>query len=159
MFISDAAPHASCLRAAALGATSLGVSVSIVDLQKSGETERAIAAFASQADGGLLIFPHPTTIANRVSINALAVRHRLPAIYPYRYFATDGGLISYGPDQIDQWRGAAQYIDRILKGEHPANLPVQAPTKFETIINLKTAQALDLEVPPTLLARADEVIE
>jgi putative tryptophan/tyrosine transport system substrate-binding protein len=159
MFSSDAAPHASFLRAAELVAPSLGVSVSIVDLQKSGETERAIATFASQPDGGLLVFPHPTTIANRISINALAVRHRLPAIYPYRYFATDGGLISYGPDQIDQWRGAAQYIDRILKGEHPANLPVQAPTKFETVINLKTAQALGLEVPPTLLARADEVIE
>jgi ABC-type uncharacterized transport system substrate-binding protein len=159
MFSSDAAPHASFLRAAELVAPSLGVSVSIVDLQRSGETERAIATFASQPDGGLLVFPHPTTIANRISINALAVRHRLPAIYPYRYFATDGGLISYGPDQIDQWRGAAQYIDRILKGEHPANLPVQAPTKFETVINLKTAQALGLEVPPTLLARADEVIE
>jgi ABC-type uncharacterized transport system substrate-binding protein len=159
MFSSDVAPHASFLRAAELVAPSLGVTVSIVELQKSGETEPAIAAFASQPDGGLLVFPHPTTIANRVSINALAVRHRLPAIYPYRYFATDGGLISYGPDQIDQWRGAAQYIDRILRGEHPANLPVQAPTKFELVINLQTAKALGLEVPPTLLARADKVIE
>jgi ABC-type uncharacterized transport system substrate-binding protein len=159
MFSSDAAPHASFLRAAEAVAPSLGVTVSIVDLQKSGEIEGAIVAFASQPDGGLLVFPHPTTIANRVSINALASAHRLPAIYPYRYFATDGGLISYGPDQIDQWRGAAQYIDRILKGERPANLPVQAPIKFETVINLKTAKALGLDVPPTLLARADEVIE
>ncbi len=159
MFSSDAAPHASFLRAAEVVGPSLGVTVSIVDLQKSGEIERSIAAFASQPDGGLLVFPHPTTIANRVSINALAVRHRLPAIYPYRYFATDGGLISYGPDQIDQWRGAAQYIDRILKGEHPANLPVQAPTRFELAINLQAARALGLEVPPMLLARADEVIE
>jgi putative ABC transport system substrate-binding protein len=118
-----------------------------------------MAALASQPDAGLLVFPHPITIANRVSINALAARHRLPAIYPYRYFAADGGLISYGPDQIEQWRGAARYIDRILKGEHPANLPVQAPTKFDLVINLKTARALGLEVPPTLLARADEVIE
>ena len=159
MVSSDAAPHASFLRAAEVVAPSLGVTVSIVDLQKNGEIERAIAAFASRPDGGLLVFPHPTTIANRVSINALAVRHRLPAIYPYRYFATDGGLISYGPDQIDQWRGAAQYIDRILKGEHPANLPVQAPTKFELVINLRTAKALGFTMPDSLLARADEVIE
>jgi ABC-type uncharacterized transport system substrate-binding protein len=159
MFSSDAAPHASFLRAAEAVAPSLGITVGIVDLQKRDEIERAIVAFASQPDGGLLVFPHPITISNRVSINALAARHRLPAIYPYRYFATDGGLISYGPDQIDQWRGAAQYIDRILKGEKPADLPVQAPTKYELVINLKTAKALGLEVPSQLLARADEVIE
>jgi putative ABC transport system substrate-binding protein len=159
MFSSDAAPHASFLRAAEAVAPSLGITVGIIDLQKRGEIERAIAAFVSQPDGGLLVFPHPITISNRVSIGELAVRHRLPAIYPYRYFATDGGLISYGPDQIDQWRGAGQYIDRILKGEHPANLPVQAPIKFETVINLKTAKALSIDVPSTMLARADEVIE
>jgi putative ABC transport system substrate-binding protein len=159
MFSSDAAPHGSFLRAAEVAAPSLGVTVSVVDVQNSGEIERAIAAFASQLDSGLLVFPHPNTIANRGLINALAARHQLPAIYPYRYFATGGGLISYGPDQIDQWRGAARYIDRILKGEKPANLPVQAPTKFETVINLKTAKALGLTVPPSLLARADEVIE
>jgi putative ABC transport system substrate-binding protein len=159
MFSSDAAPHGSFLRAAEVAAPSLGVTVSVVDVQNSGEIERAIAAFAGQLDSGLLVFPHPNTIANRGLINALAARHQLPAIYPYRYFATGGGLISYGPDQIDQWRGAARYIDRILKGEKPANLPVQAPTKFETAINLKTAKALGLTVPPSLLARADEVIE
>jgi putative ABC transport system substrate-binding protein len=92
-------------------------------------------------------------------INSLAVRYRLPTIYPYRYFAADGGLIAYGPDQIDQWRGAARYVDRILKGEKPADLPVQAPTKYELAINLKTAKALGLTVPPQLLFRADEVIE
>jgi putative ABC transport system substrate-binding protein len=159
MFSSDLAPHGSFLRAAEVAAPSLGVTVSVVDVQNSGEIEREIAAFASQLDSGLLVFPHPNTIANRGLINALAARHQLPAIYPYRYFATGGGLISYGPDQIDQWRGAARYIDRILKGEKPANLPVQAPTKFETVINLKTAKALGLTVPPSLLARADEVIE
>ena len=159
MFSSDAAPHASFLRAAELAAPSLDVTVNVVDVPNSGEIERAIATFAGQPDSGLLVFPHPNTIANRGLINALAARHQLPAIYPYRYFATDGGLISYGPDQIDQWRGAARYIDRILKGEKPADLPVQAPTKYELVINLKTAKALGIEVPPTLLARADEVIE
>jgi putative tryptophan/tyrosine transport system substrate-binding protein len=105
------------------------------------------------------VFPHPLTIANRALIHSLAARHRLPAIYPYKYFATDGGLLSYGPDQVNQWRGAATYVDRILKGEKPADPPVQAPTKYELVINLKTAKALGLEVPPMLLARADEVIE
>ena len=109
--------------------------------------------------GGLLVFPHPNTIANRGSINSLAARHRLPAIYPCRYFATDGGLISYGPDQLDEYPRAAAYVDRILKGQKPADLPVQTPTKYELVINLKTAKALGLDVPPMLLARADEVIE
>jgi putative tryptophan/tyrosine transport system substrate-binding protein len=101
----------------------------------------------------------PTRPANRASIIILAARYRLPAIYPFRYFAIEGGLMSYGIDQIDQWRGAATYVDRILKGEKPADLPVQAPTKFELVINLKTAKALGLEVPAKLLALADEVIE
>ena len=159
MFSSDAAPHASFLRAAELAAPSLGVTVNVVNVPNSAGIERAIATFASQPNSGLLVFPHPITIANRGLINALAARHQLPAIYPYRYFATDGELISYGPDQIDQWRGAARYIDRILKGEKSGDLPVQAPTKYELSINLKTAKALGLEVPASLLARADEVIE
>lgn len=159
LFSADAAPHAPFLRAAQAAAPGLGVTVTVVDIQNRSAIEPAIMAFASEPDSGLLVFPHPNTIANRGAINALAARHKLPAIYPYRYFATDGGLISYGPDQIDQWRGAARYIDRILKGEKPANLPVQAPTRFETAINLKTAKALGLTVPTSLLARADEVIE
>jgi putative ABC transport system substrate-binding protein len=159
LFSADAAPHASFLRAAEAAAPTLGVALGIVDVQDSGAIERAISEFAVEPDCGLLVFPHPNTIANRLAINAVAARHKLPAIYPYRYFAADGGLISYGPDQIDQWRGAARYIDRILKGEKPANLPVQTPTRFETVINLKTAAALRITVPISLMARADEVIE
>src|SRR5258708_29165690 len=103
--------------------------------------------------------PHPTLIADRASIIVLAARHRLPAIYPYRYFAIDGGLMSYGPDQVEQWRGAASYVDRILRGEKPGELPVQAPTKYELVINLKTARVIGLTIPPALPLRADEVIE
>jgi putative tryptophan/tyrosine transport system substrate-binding protein len=157
LFSTDASPHASFLRAAEEIAPSLGVTVSIVDIQK--EFEGAIAAYVAQPDCGLIVFPHPKTIANRRLISSLAIRHRTPAIYPYRYFAADGGLVAYGPDQIDQWRGAATYVDRILKGEKPADLPVQTPTKYELAINLKTAKALGLTVPSSLIARADEVIE
>jgi putative ABC transport system substrate-binding protein len=153
----DAAAHAQFLQSAQNVAPSLGVTVTAVNIQ--GELERAITAYAEQLDRGLLVFPHPRTIANRRLINSLAVRHRMPAIYPYRYFATDGGLVTYGPDQIDQWRGAAAYLDRLLKGEKPAMLPVQTPTKYELAINLKVAKAIGLTVSPTLLARADEVIE
>jgi putative ABC transport system substrate-binding protein len=158
LFSVDAAPHTSLfLRAAEKFAPSLNVSVAVVDIQH--ELEGPIAKYAGEPDSGLIVLPHPHTIANRGVINSLAVRHRLPAIYPYRYFSADGGLIAYGPDQIDQWRGAARYVDRILKGEKPADLPVQAPTKYELVINLKTAKSLGLTVPPALLARADEVIE
>jgi putative tryptophan/tyrosine transport system substrate-binding protein len=159
LFNSGAAPHALFLRAVEAAAPSLGVTVTAAHVQTGSEIERAITAFGSQPDAGLIVFPHPSTIANRASISALAARHRMPAIYPYRYFATDGGLISYGPDQIDQWRGAAAYVDRILRGEKPSELPVQAPVKYEMVINLKTARALGLDVPATLIARADEVIE
>ena len=159
LFSGDVPHHTSFLRAVEAVAPSLGVTVTVVDVHDRRKIDGAITAFAGQPNSGLIVFPHPNTIANRRSIMALAMRHGLPAIYPYRYFATDGGLISYGPDQIDQWRGVASYVDRILKGEKPADLPVQAPTKYELVINLKTAKALGLEVPPTLVARADEVIE
>jgi putative ABC transport system substrate-binding protein len=120
---------------------------------------RAVTTFAQGSNGGLIVTGSPGALSHRTLIVALAARHRLPAVYSARVFAGDGGLISYGPDSVDQLRRAAAYVDRILKGENPANLPVQAPTKYETVINLKTAKALGLELPPTLLARADEVIE
>jgi ABC-type uncharacterized transport system substrate-binding protein len=137
----------------------LRVELSPVDAREVSEIERAIEEFARKPHGGLIVTLSSVTIMHRGQISALATRHRLPAVYPYRYFATAGGLISYGPDSVDQYRRAASYVDRILKGEKPANLPVQAPTKYELAINLKTAKALGLDVPAMLLARADEVIE
>jgi putative ABC transport system substrate-binding protein len=123
-----------------------------------GEIERTVAAFARQ-NGGLMVLPDVSTTNHRDLIIALAARHRLPAVYPYRYFATSGGLMSYGSDLADVYRRAASYVDRILKGAIPGDLPVQAPAKFEFVINLKTANALGLTVPPLWLGRADEVIE
>jgi putative ABC transport system substrate-binding protein len=158
LFGSDTAGNVAKLRAIEAVAPSLGVTVTAVDIHGD-EIERAIATFARQADGGLIVMPHAYTTANRASIIILAARHRLPAIYPYRYFATEGGLMSYGPDQIDGWRGAATYVDRILRGEKPGDLPVQASTKYELVINMKTAKALGLNIPPGLPLRADEVIE
>jgi putative tryptophan/tyrosine transport system substrate-binding protein len=142
----------------ALAPTS-NVAVSPLDVRDVREMERALTAFAQTPNGGLIVTPDPAAIAHRKPVIVLATRHQLPAVYPFRYFATEGGLMSYGPDAIDPFRRAAGYIDRILKGEKPADLPVQAPTKYGLTINLKTAKALGLEVPPTLLARADEVIE
>jgi len=139
-------------------APSLGVEVRTINARDAGEIERAIAAFARPATGGLIVAAQAGR-ANRDVIIMLAARHRLPAIYSDRIFVIGGGLISYGPERVDQYRRAADYVDRILKGEKPADLPVQAPTKYELVINLKTAKALGFEVPPTLLARADEVIE
>jgi putative tryptophan/tyrosine transport system substrate-binding protein len=128
-------------------------------VRDASEIERGIAAFAREPNGGLIV-PVPSSVTlHRELIIALAVRYRLPAIYSARFFVTSGGLISYAPDPIDQYRRAAGYVDRILKGEKPADLPVQAPTKFELVINLKTAKALGLTVPPSLLATANEVIE
>jgi putative ABC transport system substrate-binding protein len=121
--------------------------------------EAAVTAFAHRPNGGLIVLPDVSTAQHRDLIIGLAAQHQLPAVYPFRYFTTSGGLISYGPDSIDPFRRAASYVDRILKGERPADLPVQAPTKYELVINLKTARALGLDVPPTLLARVDEVIE
>ena len=140
-------------------APSLGVELRPVDLRDAGEIEHAITAFAQGANGGLIVTGSASATTHGNLIVALAARRKLPAVYYGRYYVTGGGLISYGPDLIDHYRRAAGYVDRILKGEKPADLPVQAPTKYELVINLKTAKALGLEVPPTLLARADEVIE
>jgi putative ABC transport system substrate-binding protein len=140
-------------------APSFGVQLSPVDLRDADEIERAIAAFARSPNGGLIVPGAALGIVHRHLIATLAARHRLPAVYSGRAYVTAGGLISYAPDAIDQFRRAAGYVDRILKGEKPADLPVQAPTKYEVVINLKTAKALGIEMPPTVLARADEVIE
>jgi putative tryptophan/tyrosine transport system substrate-binding protein len=140
-------------------APSLGVELTPIDTRNAGDIERAVVAFAREPNAGLIVVTGTSAITHRELIISLASRHRLPAVYPFRYYVTGGGLMSYGPDVIDFYRRAAGYVDRILKGEKPADLPVQAPTKYELIINLKTAKALGLEVPPTLLARADEVIE
>jgi len=140
-------------------APSLGMEAIPVNVRDVGEIERDIAALARSSNGGVVVTPSPEASRHRDLIVTLAARHRLPAVYAYRSFVIDGGLISYGPDMVDQYRRAAGYIDRILKGEKPADLPVQAPTKYELVINLKAAKALGLDVPPTLLARADEVIE
>jgi putative ABC transport system substrate-binding protein len=140
-------------------APSLGMAINPLDVRDPDEIERGVAAFASEPGGGLILSASAAGIRHRELIIALAARHRLPAVYPYHLFATSGGLMSYGIDTSDPFRRAAGYVDRILKGEKPADLPVQQPTKFELVINRKTAKALGLEVPPSLLARADEVIE
>jgi putative ABC transport system substrate-binding protein len=140
-------------------APSLSVELSPINVGDTAAFERAVAAFARSTNGGLIVTTSPWAVAHRDLIIALAAQHHLPAVYAFRYFVTSGGLISYGPSSIDQFRRAAGYIDRILRGEKPADLPVQTPTKYELVINLKTARALDLEIPPTVLARADEVIE
>jgi putative ABC transport system substrate-binding protein len=140
-------------------APSLGLEVSAVNVRDAGEIERAVSSFARSPNGGLIVTPSALAGVHRKLIIALAAQHKLPAIYYERYYVKDGGLISYGADFHDQFRSAASYVDRILKGEKPADLPVQAPTKYQRVINLKTTKALGLTVPPSLLARADEVIE
>jgi putative tryptophan/tyrosine transport system substrate-binding protein len=140
-------------------APSLGVDLRVADVRDAREIERAVTTFAQGSNGGLIVTGSPGALSHRTLIVALAARHRLPAVYSARVFAVDGGLISYGPDSVDQLRRAAAYVDRILKGEKPADLPVQAPTKYKLVINLKAAKALGLEVPTQLLATADEVIE
>jgi putative ABC transport system substrate-binding protein len=140
-------------------APSFGVELSPIDVRHPDDIERAVTAFARGPNGGMIVTGSPSQGVHRELIISLAARHRLPAVHPFRYMAAGGGLIAYGPDQVDQYRRATSYVDRILKGEKPADLPVQAPTKYELVINLKTAKALELEVPPSLLARADEVIE
>ena len=140
-------------------ASSLGLELSPFAVRDAGEIERAVTTFARGSNGGLIVTGSPLTAVHRDLIVTLAARHRLPAVYPFRYFASRGGLISYGPDSIAPYRHAAGYVDRILKGEKPADLSVQAPTKYELVINLKAAKALGLAVPDTLLARTEEVIE
>jgi ABC-type uncharacterized transport system substrate-binding protein len=140
-------------------APSLGVDLRVADVRDAREIERAVTTFAQGSNGGLIVTGSPGALIHRTLIVALAARHRLPAVYPTRVFPVDGGLISYGPDSVDQLRRAAGYVDRILKGEKAADLPVQAPTKYELVINAKTAKALGLTIPDKLLALADEVIE
>ena len=140
-------------------APQLGVELHPLGLRNAGEIEAGITGFAREANGGLIVTGSGLATLHRDLIVTLANRHKLPAVYIRRIFVTDGGLISYGPDFVDQYRRAAAYIDRILRGEQPADLPVQAPTRYELVINLKTAKTLGIEVPPTLLARADEVVE
>jgi putative ABC transport system substrate-binding protein len=140
-------------------APSLGLELHPIGVSDAGEIERAVAAFARVPNSGLIVVGSPSQVVHRNLIITLAARHQLPAVYPLSYFARSGGLISYGPDSIDPYRRAAGYVDRILKGEKPADLPVQAPTRYELVVNLKTAKALGLEIPATVLARADEVIE
>jgi putative tryptophan/tyrosine transport system substrate-binding protein len=140
-------------------APSLRVEVNPVNMRDAGEIERAVAAFARSPNGGLIVTSGGSALVHRNLISALAARHKLPAVYSERIFVAAGGLISYGADYVNQYRQAAGYVDRILKGEKPADLPVQAPTKYETVINLTTAKALGLTIPETLLATADEVIQ
>jgi putative tryptophan/tyrosine transport system substrate-binding protein len=140
-------------------ATSVGIEVVPISVRDAGEIERAITAFARLPNGGLIVTGSTLAAVHRDLIVTLAARHKLPAVYYARYFVVGGGLISYGTGYVDQYRDAASYVDRILKGEKPADLPVQTPTKYELVINLKTARALGLDVPPTLRARADELVE
>src|SRR5499427_1070898 len=140
-------------------APSIGVDVSAINMRDAGQIEQDITKFARSPNGGLILTPSALAVFHQKLVVALAAQHKLPAVYHRRYFVASGGLMSYGPDIDEQYRGAARYVDRILKGEQPADLPVQAPTKYELVVNLKTAKALGIEVPPTLLARADEVIE
>jgi len=140
-------------------APSLGVALQPLAVRDADEIERAIAAFAQGSNSGLIVLTGGSVLVHRGLIIALVAQHRLPAVYPFRYYVVDGGLISYGPDTIDPYRRAAGYVDRILKGEKPADLPVQAPTKYELAVNLKTAKALGIALPASLLSQADELIE
>jgi putative tryptophan/tyrosine transport system substrate-binding protein len=140
-------------------APSLRLELAPVGVRDASDIDRAVAAAVRESNVGLIVLPGSLTLLHRKLIIALAAQHHLPTVYPYRYHVADGGLISYGPDTMEQYRLAAAYVDRILRGAKPADLPVQAPTKYELVINLKTAKALGLDVPPMLLARADEVIE
>jgi putative tryptophan/tyrosine transport system substrate-binding protein len=143
----------------ALATPSFGVELTPIDVRDPGEIERAITAFARERNGGLIVTASSAARTHRELIISLATQNRLPNVFPFRHYPSNGGLASYGPDAIDEHKRAAVYVDRVLKGEKPADLPVQAPTKYELVINLKTVKALGITLPPTLLARADEVIE
>jgi putative ABC transport system substrate-binding protein len=159
VLIAGTAVNHALWKNAQTAAASTKVSLVAAEVHDPSGVETAIAAFATDGKGGLIVLPDPIFNTLRDSIVEWATRHRLPTIYPFAFYVRAGGLVSYGIDQIAQFQGAAEYVDRILKGEKPGDLPVQAPTKFELVINLKAAKALGLTVPPTLLARADEVIE
>jgi putative ABC transport system substrate-binding protein len=161
IFNPDTAPGKGSLflRPFETTAPAFGLEPISAPVRNAGEIEAAVAALAGQPGGGLVIMPDVSNAIHRGLIIGLAARHHLPAVYPYKHFVTGGGLMSYGADNIEQWRQAASYLDRILRGVRPADLPVQQPTKFELVINLKTAKALSLTVPPLMVARADEVIE
>jgi putative ABC transport system substrate-binding protein len=159
LFNPETAPYAEYYLNPFKAAASLAVEAIAAPVRDASELETVIAAQARLPNSGLVVMPDTFTSAHRTQITALATRYRLPAIYPFRFFAELGGLLSYGNDRRDVFRRAASYADRILKGAKPSELPVQAPVKFELVVNLKTAKALGLDVPPTLLARADEVIE
>jgi putative ABC transport system substrate-binding protein len=151
--------NASRLRAIQQSAPSMGVEVSSIDIRDAGDIQRALESVAREPNGGLIVTPGAPISDHRKVIFALANTNRLPAVYPYRYYAAEGGLMSYGSEPLDMWQRAASYVDRILRGEKPADLPVQEPTVYSLAVNLRTAKALGIDVPPTLLARADEVIE
>jgi len=155
----DQRPQAGMLSAIEANAPAFKVHVTAAVVRNAAELENAIDQFAREPDGGLIVLPNPVALGNVRLIVELAARHRLPAAYSYRYIVAEGGLVSYGADLLNQYRQAASYVDRILRGEKPADLPVQQPTKFELVINLKAANALGLTVPPTMLTIADEVIE
>ena len=140
-------------------APSMGVDLTPLSMQQPDDIEAGVAAFARRSNAALIVTLSGPAIRHRRTIVALAARYRLPTIYPYRFFALDGGLMSYGPDYIEQFRSAVGYLDRVLRGDKPDDLPVQVATKYQLVINLKTAKVLGLDVPPSLLARADEVIE
>src|SRR5262249_42179053 len=149
----------SFVKAIKPGPASLKLKMSAAATRNRADIEQAITALSGEADRGLVVLPGPVHNTQRQAIIELAAKYRLPAIYPFKYYAKDGGLLYYGTDQVDQWPKAAGYVDRILRGETPSALPVQAPTKFELVINMRTAKALGLAISPMLLARADEVIE
>ena len=155
----DTPAHIAFQRVIESAAPKLDVQAILLPVHDGAEIEHAIADFAGGPEQGLVVLPHPLFLQNRDLIIVLAARHRLPAIYPFRYFATGGGLISYGIDPVEQWRGAAGYVARILKGEKPGDLPVQALNKYEMVINLRTAKVIGLDLPPLMLNRADKVIE